>query len=210
MFEMLTDEDKRLIHLYMTEQDILSIIVSPRVCFYVTKVQSERALKMLKNRIARGEDVYHILDINPSNKYYVDKLLNGLCIFTDTLYFRVMGELPYTPLEFCIRYYGNYSVCRTIRKLVDRFAKYDKLLDTDETKNKIKEANKSRKDNFKSVCRLFKDLGCTLSIGDEAFLKKIYSSMSEIEFLNDTKNLRLYKETLNDYFNRKASEIYGK
>lgn len=59
---------------------------------YVTVDEKFRkqALERLNQRIAQGEDPYEILRINPSHKFYVDKILSGLMPLSYTLYSRIM------------------------------------------------------------------------------------------------------------------------
>lgn len=57
---------------------------------YVIEKLKERALARLKERIDAGEDPYEILEIDKEHKYYVDKIVSGLCPISYALYGRIM------------------------------------------------------------------------------------------------------------------------
>lgn len=57
---------------------------------HVDKYDKQDALKYLKFRVSKGEDVYEILGISPTEKYYVDKIVAGLIPMTLTIYNRIM------------------------------------------------------------------------------------------------------------------------
>lgn len=57
---------------------------------YVDKYDKQDALKYLKFRVSKGEDVYEILGISPTEKYYVDKIVAGLVPMSLVVYNRIM------------------------------------------------------------------------------------------------------------------------
>lgn len=57
---------------------------------YVSEGPRKEAMKRLHERMEAGEDVYEILDIPRSEKYYVDKIVAGLVPISYGLYGRIM------------------------------------------------------------------------------------------------------------------------
>lgn len=57
---------------------------------YVDEYDKRDALKYLKFRVSKGEDVYEILGISPTEKYYVDKIVAGLVPMSLVVYNRIM------------------------------------------------------------------------------------------------------------------------
>lgn len=49
------------------------------------------ALKRLHERMDAGESPFEILGISENEKYYVDKIVSGLCPMTYALYGRIMN-----------------------------------------------------------------------------------------------------------------------
>ena len=58
---------------------------------YVEDGPKREALKRLRERMDAGESPYQILDIDEQHKYYVDKLVAGLCPISYALYGRIMN-----------------------------------------------------------------------------------------------------------------------
>lgn len=58
---------------------------------YIGNKPKQAALKRLHERMDAGESPYAILGISESNKYYVDKLVAGLCPISYALYGRIMN-----------------------------------------------------------------------------------------------------------------------
>lgn len=57
----------------------------------VEEKHKQEALKRLHERMAAGESPYDILEIPEKHKYYVDKIVSGLCPMTYALYGRIMN-----------------------------------------------------------------------------------------------------------------------
>lgn len=60
----------------------------------VTDEENKFGHEVLLKRIKNGEDPYKILKIDCRHKYYIDKIISGLCPLTHTLYFRITGLRP--------------------------------------------------------------------------------------------------------------------
>lgn len=58
---------------------------------YVEDGPKREALKRLLERMDAGESPYQILDIDEQYKYYVDKLVAGLCPISYALYGKIMN-----------------------------------------------------------------------------------------------------------------------
>ena len=58
---------------------------------YVDDVCHQKALIRLRERMDAGESPYQILDIDEQHKYYVDKIVAGLCPISYALYGRIMN-----------------------------------------------------------------------------------------------------------------------
>lgn len=58
---------------------------------YVGKKHQQAALERLRERTEQGESLYQILGIDEQHKYYVDKLVSGLCPLSYALYGRIMN-----------------------------------------------------------------------------------------------------------------------
>lgn len=58
---------------------------------YVTEGPKRQALKRLHERMDAGESPYQILGIDEQHKYYVDKIVAGLCPISYALYGRIMN-----------------------------------------------------------------------------------------------------------------------
>lgn len=58
---------------------------------YVDDGPKLKALKRLRERMGAGESPYQILGIDEQHKYYVDKIVAGLCPISYALYGRIMN-----------------------------------------------------------------------------------------------------------------------
>lgn len=58
---------------------------------YITEGPKREALKRLHERMDAGESPYQILGIDEQHKYYVDKIVAGLCPISYALYGRIMN-----------------------------------------------------------------------------------------------------------------------
>lgn len=58
---------------------------------YVEDGPKREALKHLRERMDAGESPYQILGIDEQHKYYVDKIVAGLCPISYALYGRIMN-----------------------------------------------------------------------------------------------------------------------
>lgn len=58
---------------------------------FVTAGPRREAMKRLKERMGAGESPYEILGIDKEHKYYVDKIVAGLCPISYALYGRIMN-----------------------------------------------------------------------------------------------------------------------
>lgn len=58
---------------------------------FVSERPKQAALARLKERMDAGESPYDILGIEKEHKYYVDKIVAGLCPLTYALYGRIMN-----------------------------------------------------------------------------------------------------------------------
>lgn len=58
---------------------------------YVDDGPKREALKRLHERMDAGESPYQILGIDEQHKYYVDKIVAGLCPISYALYGRIMN-----------------------------------------------------------------------------------------------------------------------
>lgn len=58
---------------------------------YVDEKPKQEALKRLHERMETGESPYKILGIDERHKYFVDKLVAGLCPISYALYGRIMN-----------------------------------------------------------------------------------------------------------------------
>lgn len=58
---------------------------------YVEEGPRREALARLHARMAEGESPYEILGMSEENKYYVDKLVQGLCPISYALYGRILN-----------------------------------------------------------------------------------------------------------------------
>lgn len=59
---------------------------------FVDNYDKKDALKHLKQRMSKGEDVYEILKISPTETYYVDKLLKGYGPMSLLIFNRIMSD----------------------------------------------------------------------------------------------------------------------
>ncbi len=58
---------------------------------YVSEAPKRAAMKRLHERMDAGERPYQILGIEEKHKYYVDKIVAGLCPISYALYGRIMN-----------------------------------------------------------------------------------------------------------------------
>lgn len=58
---------------------------------FVNEKAKQEAIKRLHERMEAGEDVYEILEISTDHKYYVEKIVAGLCSLSYALYGRIMN-----------------------------------------------------------------------------------------------------------------------
>lgn len=58
---------------------------------YIGDKPKQDALKRLHERMDSGEDVFEILEMSEDHKYYVDKIVRGLCPMSYAVYGRIMN-----------------------------------------------------------------------------------------------------------------------